>query len=383
MGVPVSANAKSDRRRFWESVSLRSRIIFYSGVFSLFACLGFLTLMVNPVQLHFWQAAASVGISGGSAIIYAALAVRRKFFWFAPLIVIEIAVFTLLGQTYANNVVLSAAGSPLRHQLTVLAIGGMITLIAGYTLFITFFQGEGARYFKAHAEIQLAQEIHRALVPKIERSIGGYSIYGASFPSGEVGGDLVDVVEGGSWTAYVADVSGHGVSAGVLMAMFKTAVRSSVNAQGGSHALLNDVHRALYPLKTANLFVTAGVLHCDAAGKFSLSMAGHPPLLHFRIASGRVEEHAAEDLPLGVLPEQSFQTRAITVDSGDLLVLLTDGLTEVFDAKQNEMGIEPVKKVLRENAQRPLPEIFEAIRNVALKFGKQDDDQTLLLVRAS
>lgn len=339
--------------------------------------------MINPVKLRFWQVAFSVALSGGGAILYAAAAVRRKFYLFAVLGVVETGIFTALGQSYARSPVLLAPGSPMRQQLVTLGIGGIFTLIAGYTLFVTFFQKEGVRYFKAHAEIQLAQEIHRALVPKIERTIGKYSIYGASFPSGEVGGDLVDVVEGGSWTAYVADVSGHGVSAGVLMAMFKTAVRSSVLSESSSSALLNEVHRALYPLKAANLFVTAGVLHCDAANEFTLSMAGHPPLLHYRKSSGQVEEHRADDLPLGVLPEQTFQTRTISVAPGDLLVLLTDGLTEVFDAKQNEMGIEPIKNILLEDAARPLPEIFEAIRSLALKFGKQDDDQTLLLVRAS
>ena len=351
--------------------------------------MGFLTLMMNPVRLGFWQAALSVLVSGGCAILYALAAVQRRFYLFAVIGVLEAFVFGALGNVYANNELLISPHSPLRGQLLKLGLGGVLTLVAGYALFVAFFQREGARYFKAHTEIALAQEIHRALVPKIERTIGQFSIYGASLPSGEVGGDLVDVVvrpespaNGAIWTAYIADVSGHGVSAGVLMAMFKTAVRTSVMAHNSSDALLNEVHRALYPLKTPNMFVTAGVLHCDASAKLTLSLAGHPPLLHFRNATGEVIEYAAEDLPLGILPEQTFQTREVPVGQGDVFALLTDGMTEVFDSHRNELGLEPVKAALRSHAARPLPELFGATRDVALRFGKQDDDQTLLLIRA-
>ena len=79
---------------------------------------------------------------------------------------------------------------------------------------------EGSRYYKLHTELALARAIHRELVPPISRQIGEYEFRGVSIPSGEVGGDLVDLVdhdEGSAWTAYVTDVSGHGVPSGVLM----------------------------------------------------------------------------------------------------------------------------------------------------------------------
>ena len=330
-----------------------------------------------------WEFAGGVLGSGLFAVFYAWVGVLRKYWYLLLIWAIQMGLFTLMGTYGSHTDPLLDPHSAAQSQLNWLSLGAKLTLIFGYVLFLVFFGREGVRYFRAHAEIQFAQEIHRALVPTLERTIGQFSIYGASVPSGEVGGDLVDVVEGGSWTAYVADVSGHGVTAGVLMAMFKTAVRTTVVAEGGANLLLDAVHRALYPLKTPNLFVTAGVLHCDSAGKFSLSLAGHPPLLHYRKATGEVHEHPAMDLPLGILPEQSFQTDHFAVEAGDVLVLLTDGMTEIFDANQKEMGIEPVKAALTSNAGRPLPEMFEAMRKVALSFGKQDDDQTMLLIRAN
>jgi serine phosphatase RsbU (regulator of sigma subunit) len=243
-----------------------------------------------------------------------------------------------------------------------------------------FFARQGARYFRAHNEIAMAAEIHRALVPPLHKTIDGFEVYGISVPCGEVGGDLVDFAEDGqSWTGYVADVSGHGVSAGLLMAMFKTAVRSRAK-HVSSDKLLAEVHGALYPLKTPNMFATVGVLQWTGR-IFNLALAGHLPLLHYMHSCGQVREYPAHDLPLGVLPEQNFSSTEVVGQTGDIFLLLTDGLTEVFDKDGREMGIEPVKNVLRRSATQELPELSASIREAALKFGKQDDDQTMLIVR--
>ena len=226
----------------------------------------------------------------------------------------------------------------------------------------------------------MAAEIHRALVPPIHKTIRSFEIYGISVPSGEVGGDLVDVAgDGESWTGYVADVSGHGVSAGLLMAMFKTAVRTKVK-DASTTELLADVHRVLYPLKTQNMFATVGVLQWTGQ-IFNLTLAGHLPLLHYVQSSGEVREYPALDLPLGILADQAFHSTEVICQTGDMLVLLTDGLTEVFDRNGREMGIAPLKKVLGRSASQDLPELFNSMRATALNFRKQHDDQAMLIVR--
>jgi len=89
-----------------------------------------------------------------------------------------------------------------------------------------FFQMEGRRYFAAHTEIELASRIQRQLVPPITLNTESMEIYGLSIPSGTVGGDLIDAIDvKGAVCACVADVAGHGVAAGVLMSMVKTAMR--------------------------------------------------------------------------------------------------------------------------------------------------------------
>jgi serine phosphatase RsbU (regulator of sigma subunit) len=98
---------------------------------------------------------------------------------------------------------------------------------------------QGLRYFRVQTEIELAEQIHRSLVPPIARHASNHEFYGVSAPSGEMGGDLVDVVQcGNKRIAYLADVSGHGVPSGVLMAMVKSAIRMqlaiSCEPQGSS-----------------------------------------------------------------------------------------------------------------------------------------------------
>ncbi len=355
---------------------LASRVLFYSGVFSFFASIGFISLQMESTRIAPSRILLTVLIMGGFAMFYAATSIARRYWWIPVVGAIQGLLFGILKNYYRAVEV----GTPPASQSIWLSTGAIIFVSLGYALFIIFFSQQGARYFRARNEIAMASEIHRALVPPIHKTIGSFEVFGTSVPSGEVGGDLVDVAgDAATWTGYVADVSGHGVSAGLLMAMFKTAIRTRADGIS-SPKLLEEVHRALYPLKTPNMFVTVGVLQC--AGKnFLLSLAGHPPLLHYSKRMGEVREYPTIDLPLGILPEQTFSSAAVECEPGDVLVLLTDGMTEVFDKHGAEMGAEPIKAVLAKSAALPLPDLFATLRQHALAFGHQDDDQTMLIVR--
>jgi len=375
----ISRDTRRAAGSFWKTTPIASQVVFFAGVFALFACVGFLNLLLEPRYVAPWRLAVTVGVMGGFAVVCAAAGVMRKYWIIAVVATLEAVFFSLL-ETFSKAPVLASPNSAVRNQVVILTIGALVSVIAGYYFFVKFLAQQGARFFRAQTEIQLASEIHRALVPEIHQTLGSYELFGASVPSGEVGGDLVDITgDAKSWTAYVADVSGHGVSAGLLMAMFKTAVRTRAS-DASPEVMLQEVHRALYPLKTNNMFVTAGFIGCGG-DQLTLSLAGHPALLRYSKRSGTIEEHPTLDLPLGILPDQAFSAQPLACESGDVLLLLTDGLTEVFDKSGNEMGSEPIKAELARSASLPLADLFMRLRQVALDAGRQDDDQTMLLVR--
>jgi phosphoserine phosphatase RsbU/P len=340
-------------------------------------------MLMSPAHQTIESAVAAVAIYGGFAVGYAALSMARKF-WLIPLwALLQAAAFTLIANIFHAETIENR--KELDQQLFALGVCAILAVVIGYIAFIIFVRREGTRYFRIQTEIELAREIHRSLVPTFERKLAGYEIFGASIPSGEVGGDLVDIAESSNeWIVYIADISGHGVSSGVLMAMFKTAIRSGLGANSSPTGLLEGVHRTLYPLKMPNMFATAAVLQLrPGSNSVTYSLAGHPALLRYCSQQRAIVEYASQNLPLGILPEQQFASDRLECDPGDVILLLTDGFSEVFDANAAELGMEPIKSAFLKVADRPLSEIFEHLRNVSLSFGNQDDDQTILLVRCT
>jgi sigma-B regulation protein RsbU (phosphoserine phosphatase) len=257
----------------------------------------------------------------------------------------------------------------------------LLLTMASYTLFLYFINNTAARYLRVRAEIDLAHEVHRVLVPKVDTRIGPFEFVGLSAPSGEVGGDLVDVVPlGDGWFGYVADVSGHGVSSGVVMAMFKSALRMRLRQGGPISSLLDDLNAVMFPLKNSATYVTVVCVRATLEGTLEYAVAGHLPMLRVR-PDGTVEELTTPQIPVGMFDGYTFVSASVTCERGDLLALITDGLTEVFDRADRELGLEAIKTVLAGARQQPLQEIADAIVAKARAHGAQLDDQTLLLIR--
>src|ERR1041385_1031584 len=172
-----------------------------------------------------------------------------------------------------------------------------------------------------------------------------------------MGGDLVDVVEGSPfWMAYVADVSGHGVSAGMIMAMVKSGTRMGTTAAGRQDlsALLSNLNRVLASLSADNTFITFACVAGAGGPDLQFALAGHLPVLHYRKRLGVVEERSVSNLPLAVFDGTRLESANISCEVGDVLAIVTDGLTEASDKQDHELGLEPFKAVLLESATAPL-----------------------------
>jgi sigma-B regulation protein RsbU (phosphoserine phosphatase) len=332
--------------------------------------------------------------SGVLALGYAYGSIRPS--WRALLLTAAVQIgWILLSRRFGAQPLPEATDAQTRLRFDALWV--LASMITSYSCFLLFIKGTAARYLRVRAEIQLAHQIHQVLVPPIAETHGEFEFAGLSIPSGEVGGDLVDVVTltsntafpasaGGDrrWFGYVADVSGHGVSSGVVMGMFKSALRMRLLHPGPLSALLEDLNAVLFPLTSSSMFVTVVCVRGSAGGTLEYSVAGHLPILRVRAASSHpreVEEVTTPQIPIGMFEDYRFTSATLECDRGDVLALITDGLTEVFDARDEQFGMDAVKAILGRLADRPLAEISAAIVAAARAHGTQIDDQTLLLIR--
>lgn len=371
-----------DLEAFWKTVPRLSAAAFLLGIFCLFCALAFIADSLNFHALTPMQTIRNVVIGGCLPVVWAYIVMRRM-----TKIIIVMAAITaaeIVWSVHANHKILDIPlNSPaFREKLTVDAGVAVALVLAGYILFVIFFQWEGRRFFIAHTEIKLAGAIHRDLVPQVSARTPQFEFFGLSVPSGEVGGDLVDFVEvNEKWIGYVADVSGHGVSAGVLMAMTKSATRMRLLCEGSDGELLDDLNRVLKPMTESNMFITFAYASWAGGPDLTFGLAGHLPLLHFRKSRGDVEELFVSNLPLSINANQRFDTGSVRFECGDILAIVTDGLTEVFDSKGREFGMEPLKHILAGKAEGSLCDVSAEMQRTALRYGKQADDQTVLLLR--
>jgi sigma-B regulation protein RsbU (phosphoserine phosphatase) len=251
----------------------------------------------------------------------------------------------------------------------------------GYACFVYVSITEARRHFRAQAEMELATEIHHVIVPPIDAQMGGFEFYGRSVPSGEVGGDLIDVAGNEQqWVAYVADVSGHGVAPGVVMGMVKSAARMLLSSGEDSAHLMPRLNEVLYPLKKPDMFVTFCFLSRDG-DKLRVGLAGHPAILQCSAKTNLVTPLECPNMPLGILPEGEFVISEVPMEAGQLFALYTDGLLEAANAAGEEFGMKRFQGEVEKHGKEPLDAIYRSLQESVARHGAQFDDQSVLLIR--
>lgn len=369
---------------YWKTVPTGSYVLVLSGIFFLFATVGLMSGVMNAAITGLQLALVMAVISGIGAVGLAFAAFRglaKLIFVVVPLFFAAIVLAAKFGERL-SKLEAAADHQALAMRLRVEGILAVLMIVAGYALVISFIRREGLRVFGSLAEVRLAREVHQALVPSITRTVGAFEFCGASAPSGQVGGDLVDLIHNErTWMAYVADVSGHGVPAGMIMAMVKSAARMGDLEQLSLPLLLSRLDKVLGELSATNVFVTFACISGGEDPMLSFSLAGHLPVLHYRNKSRTVEELWVSNLPLGALPDAKFEALNVVCEPGDILAIVTDGLTEAANNQGEELGLDPLKSALAQHAAAPLADVIAALRQKSLAWGKQADDQTLLLAR--
>lgn len=379
----------SSPTHFWRNFPRSSVVFFLLGVFFIFSLIGFandVAGMGRQPALRFFLNVLQFGLF---AILYAyaGFALRRKWWMgIVPIFVLQQAAMNLLHWWIPDPPPAAQMGAAeiaaLHSRLTFDGAAITVGVFLGYACFVYVSITEGRRYFRVHAEMALAAEIHHVLVPDIDMRIGEFEFHGRSVASGDVGGDLTDVFEGKhGWIAYIADVSGHGVAPGVVMAMVKSAARMELSSGQKVAALLGRLNSVLYPIKKPDMFATFAYLAWNGE-QLEYSLAGHPSILHYHAATKEISEEAAySNMPLGMFDGQKFASGTVECGTDDVFLMITDGLLEVANSKQEEFGLVGVKAVMAAHGGDPLVEISHAIRDAAKRFGHAGDDQSLLLVR--
>ena len=236
---------------------------------------------------------------------------------------------------------------------------------------------------RTRAELDLAYRMQQMLVPPIMHRTEFFEAYGLSSPSEEVGGDLVDLIPTESgWIACLADVSGHGIQASLLMGNLKAALRYGF-AQGQSLPdVITAVCRVLPEVKPSEMYATFAGLRFVGGGRAEYLIAGHPAILHYHAANKQPERRGMEQFPLGLTGDCAYDSSVASYDPGDLFVLLSDGVLETENSEDAEFGFDRVEWVVVRHGADPLKEIMNRLMSELEKFGHRADDQTILLIRA-
>jgi sigma-B regulation protein RsbU (phosphoserine phosphatase) len=291
----------------------------------------------------------------------------------APLLVAD----AVLGVLYIDFT--SARGAVAEDDVRLLA---QIARFAAVTLERTRLREEAFAKAKIDEELRTAYTIQRRLLPDALPEIAGYCFAGANRPCKTVSGDYYDVMVRPDGRIYfvIADVSGKGITAALVMSSVATAFAIFTRHDPAPADLLRDINETLAPKTSPSKFVTmvAGVLD-PATGIVSFANAGHvAPLL---VTKDGVEAMHSTDIVVGILPHAQYRNQSLTLSAGDSLVLFTDGVTEAENIAEEQLGLDPVCEMLRSMHGSEAGAILDAIDTHVHEFigdVPNGDDVTML-----
>jgi sigma-B regulation protein RsbU (phosphoserine phosphatase) len=236
------------------------------------------------------------------------------------------------------------------------------------------------------SELEMSQVVQRALLPQKAPSIPGLNIAAFSRPAQIVGGDYFDFVpfKDGGHGFVMADVSGHGVSAGMLMTSLQTAFHTLVPAAESPLEVLERINHLYMHNINFTTFVTIFFGKLDAATRtFTYANAGHNSAYLLRANQEEVLLHPTGPA-IGLMEGFLVRAEQVQLNPGDMLVLYTDGVTEAANSTGVQFGIDGLAQVIRENAGLTAEQMIQKILKAVNTFTDgipPVDDTTLVICR--
>jgi len=237
------------------------------------------------------------------------------------------------------------------------------------------------------AQLEVARQVQLELLPARNPQLEGFDISAYNFSTEEVSGDYYDFVRiyDDHLGLVIADVSGKGVPAALLMAFLRASLRAAIHVGYAPNISMAKVNYLLWESIENNQFVTAfyGVL--DATNKtLSYANAGHnPPLLMEKDGRARFIERGG--LPLGMFKDARYYEYYLPVETGQILLLYTDGVTEATNPEGEEYGRENLERIVREHRDKGASDLIKLIYADMLEWtgGRgATDDVTFIVVKA-
>jgi len=341
-----------------------------------------------PIEPSSWR--VIVGMAGVAAIVAVFLAY--------DLLSTVVAQFiaTLL---IATMPLLSVSRGDLRHQLMmvstlpIVAIGGFAIAALLTRREVVYTYEDLAPHVKrivererVKAEIDAANRIQSALLPLEAPLLAGASVSSHYRAATEIGGDYFDFLPQPNGEIGIAfgDVSGHGLTSGIVMAMAKAALLVQVDYDSSPRAVLevlNDIVMKTAPKRILMTFFF-GLLD-PRSQSLRFSSAGHLDPYVYRAASGTLESLSSWGFPLGVKRRDPYKEHIVEFAAGDRLILYSDGLIEAVDDDGEPFGFERFERTLLECGHTGADEIKKTLLTTIRKFTRNrppDDDQTLVVV---
>lgn len=289
-------------------------------------------------------------------------------------------------ERYGAMILLNGS-SELMRDPTFVAVLETISNLAASALATERRQNERIEQESVKQELRAAHTIQQSLLPKKLPALGSLEIDGVSIPSRSVGGDFYDVfsLDGGRIGVIIADVSGKGIAAGLLMATARSYLRVV------AERFPNDPGKALETLNgllageiADNKFITATYVIFDADRRtMKLAGAGHhaPAIVG---PKGMIDSKLNAGLPLGIFEDAEYEVAHLEVEKGTMVALYTDGIIEAKNAEGELFGTDRCVRHLAAANEKPLREIIDSMWEETVNFasdGVPDDDWTLVLAR--
>ncbi|MDQ6786778.1 MAG: SpoIIE family protein phosphatase [Acidobacteriota bacterium] len=255
---------------------------------------------------------------------------------------------------------------------------------------------EAAQRERMNREVEIAREVQERLFPQDLPCIEGLDYYGACRPALAVGGDYYDFLElpDGKFGIAIGDISGKGIGAALMMASLQASLRGqAIHFKDDLAGLMKQINSLVYEASTSNRYATFFYAQYELqTRKLSYVNAGHnPPFLLRRNAENKTSDFEVFRLEeggavVGMLPSMlvNYKQGEIELQSGDLLVGYTDGISEAMNPQEEEWSENEMLEELKKVYEKPAAEILTHVVVCADRFAsgaKQHDDMTMIVVR--